>query len=107
MFSPVTVILSAVVIGIGATVVMDLWNLFLKRTFGIPSLDYCLLGRWLLHMPSGRFRHASIAAAAQKSSECTVGWVAHYSIGIAFALGFVVLASGGWLCRPTLRPALI
>ena len=39
MFSPVTIILSAVGIGIEATVVMDLWNLFLKRTFGIPSLD--------------------------------------------------------------------
>ncbi|NUM80769.1 hypothetical protein HUU42_08185 [bacterium] len=27
--------------------------LFLKRTFGIPSLNYCLLGRWLLHMSTG------------------------------------------------------
>jgi hypothetical protein len=86
---------------------MDLWNLFLKRMFGIPSLDYCLLGRWLLHMLSGRFRHASIAAAPQKSSECTVGRVAHYTIGIAFALVFVVFASGDWLARPTLLPALL
>ena len=36
-------ILGAIAIGIGATLVMDLWNLFLKRTFGIPSLSYCLL----------------------------------------------------------------
>src|SRR5687767_14541483 len=107
MFSPVTVILSAVVIGIGATLLMDLWNLLLKRTFGMPSLDYCLLGRWLLHMPSGRFRHTSIAAAPQKSSECTVGWVAHYTIGIMFALIFVVLTAGDWLARPTLLPALL
>ena len=107
MFSPVTVILSAVVIGIGATLLMDLWNLLLKRTFGMPSLDYCLLGRWLLHMPSGRFRHTSIAAAPQKSSECTVGRVAHYTIGIMFALIFVVLTAGDWLARPTLLPALL
>lgn len=33
--------LGAIVIGIGATLVMDLWNLFLKRAFSIPSLNYC------------------------------------------------------------------
>jgi len=99
-------ILRAIAIGIGATLVLDLWNLFLKRTFGIPSLNYCLLGRWLLHMPGGTFRHASIAAAPQKSFECTVGWIAHYTIGVVFALVFVVLASGDWLVRPTLLPSL-
>lgn len=100
-------ILAAIGIGIGATLLMDLWNLFLKRAFGIPSLDYCLLGRWLRHMPAGKFRHASIAAAAQKPSECTVGWVAHYTIGVVFAVVFVVLISGDWLARPTLLPALL
>jgi hypothetical protein len=28
----------------GASLLMDLWNLILKLAFGIPSLDYCLLG---------------------------------------------------------------
>jgi uncharacterized membrane protein YagU involved in acid resistance len=97
----------AIAIGIGATLVMDLWNLFLKRTFSIPSLDYCLLGRWLRHMAGGTLRHASIIAAPQKSFECTVGWIAHYTIGVVFALVFVVLTSGDWLVRPTLPPALL
>ena len=97
----------AIVIGIGATLVMDLWNLFLNRTFGISSLNYCLLGRWLRHMPEGRFRHANIAAASQKPFECTVGWLAHYTIGVVLAIGFVGLASGDWLERPTLLPALV
>jgi hypothetical protein len=100
-------ILGAIGIGIGATLVMDLWNLFLKRTFSIPSLNYCFLGRWLRHMPAGTFRHASIAAAPQKPFECAVGWVAHYTIGVVFAVVFVVLASGDWLARPTLLPALL
>src|SRR5215212_9038 len=97
-------ILGAFAIGIGATLVMDLWNLFLKRAFGIPSLSYCVLGRWLRHMPEGTLRHASIAAAAPKSFECQVGWIAHYSIGVVFALVFVALSSGDWLIRPTLLP---
>ena len=97
----------AIAIGIGATLVMDMWNLFLNRVFSVPSLSYCLLGRWLRHMPAGTFRHASITAAAQKPFECTVGWIAHYTIGVMLALGFVVLASGDWLARPTLPLALL
>ena len=100
-------ILPAVAIGIGATLVMDLWNLFLKRAFSIQSLNLCLLGRWLRHMPEGTFRHASITAAPQKPLECTVGWIAHYTVGSVFALVFVVLATGDWLARPTLLPALL
>jgi DUF2938 family protein len=100
-------ILGPVTIGIGATVVMDLWNLFLKHAFSIPSLNYCLLGRWLRHMPGGTFRHANITAAPQKSLECSVGWIAHYTIGVVFALVFVVLTSGEWLARPTLPLALL
>lgn len=97
----------AIAIGLGATLVMDLWNLFLKRTFSIPSLNYCLLGRWVRHIPAGTLRHASIAAAPPKPLECTVGWIAHYTIGVVFALAFVVVASGDWLARPTVLPALL
>ena len=98
---------AAVALGLGATLVMDLWNLFLKRAFGIPSLSYCLLGRWLRHMPGGTFRHASIAAAAEKSFECPLGWLAHYSIGIVFAVVFVALVTGDWMARPTFLPAVL
>ena len=85
-------VLAAIIIGIGATLVMDLWNLFLKRAFNIASLNYCSLGRWLGHMPSGTFSHANINAAPQKRYECAIGWLAHYSIGVVFAIVFVVLA---------------
>jgi hypothetical protein len=100
-------VFGALAIGVGATLVMDLWNLFLKRTFSIPSLSYCLLGRWLRHMPAGTLTHASIIAAPPKRHECAVGWIAHYTIGVVFALVFVGLASGDWLARPTLLPALL
>src|SRR6478672_4839233 len=100
-------ILAAMIIGIGATAVMDVWNLFLKRTFRIPSLSYCLLGRWLRHMPSGTLRHASISASPAKAHECTVGWIAHYTIGVVFALVFLGFVSGHWLATPTLAPALL
>ena len=100
-------ILGSVVVGVGATVVSDLWNLLLKRAFGIPSLNLCYLGRWLLHMPAGTFVHSSIAAAAPKAHECVVGRAAHYTIGVVFALALVTITSGEWLARPTLLPALL
>jgi hypothetical protein len=100
-------ILTAIAIGIGASLIMDIWNLFLRRAFGIHSLNYCLLGRWLCHMPGGRFRHASITDAPEKSFECVVGWIAHYTIGVVFALVFVAIASVDWLESPTLLPALL
>ena len=102
-----TTILAGGIIGMSATLLMDLWNLFLKRAFQIPSLNYCLLGRWLGHMPLGIFRHLSIAAAAPRPLECQLGWVAHYSIGISLAVTFVLLAPASWLERPTVLPALL
>jgi hypothetical protein len=100
-------LISAIAIGVGATLLMDFWNLFLKRAFRIPSLNYCLLGRWVSHLPSGTLTHASIAAAPEKRHECIVGWIAHYSIGVGLALVFVLLTSGEWLARPTVLPALL
>lgn len=97
-------IIGATLVGLGATLLLDLWALLLRRGFDIPSLNYCLLGRWLPHMPGGTIVYRSLAAAQQKPHECTLGWVAHYLTGIAFALVFVLLgqepgSSGRLSCR--------
>ena len=97
----------AIVIGLGATLFMDLWALFLKRLFGVPLANYCLVGRWLAYMPEGTLRHANIAAAAPKRFECPVGWTAHYTLGAVYALMLVAFVSESWLMRPTLLPALL
>jgi hypothetical protein len=107
MGTEATYLSGAVVVGLGATLFMDLWALFLKRAFSVASADYCLVGRWFCHMPEGTFMHASIANASHKRFECMVGWIAHYVIGAAYALALVALVSGGWLTRPTLLPALL
>jgi hypothetical protein len=100
-------VLIAIAVGLGATLVMDLWAIFLKRAFNVPSPNYCFVGRWLRYMPEGIFRHSRIAAAPQKSSECTVGWIAHYAIGVIYALSLVLLASPQWLQEPALLPAMV
>lgn len=99
--------LSAILIGLGATLISDLWAVFLKHAFRITPSNLCLVGRWLRTMPEGIFTHANIASAPRKSAECAVGWIAHYIIGIMFALAFVAFAGNRWLQHPTLLPAIL
>jgi hypothetical protein len=107
MSNPGNAIAGAIVVGLGATLFMDLWNVFLKHMFGVPSLNYCFLGRWVRHLGRGTVSHVSIATATPQPHECTVGWIAHYTIGAVLALGLVAASSGEWLARPTVLPALL
>lgn len=86
---------------------MDLVALFLHRAFGVALPNYCLVGRWVCHMASGTFAHASIAHSAPKGPECAAGWIAHYAIGVLYALAFVAIVSPRWLAAPTPLPALL
>ncbi|HRQ38850.1 MAG TPA: DUF2938 domain-containing protein [Chloroflexota bacterium] len=99
--------ISSIFIGLGATLTFDLWALFLKHAFKVPSSNICLVGRWLRYMPEGTFKHSNIVSAPQKSAECRVGWIAHYLIGVMFAITFVALAGKNWLQHPTLVPAML
>lgn len=100
-------LVNTLLIGVGATAVMDLWAIARKRLLGVPPPNYALVGRWLAHMLRGRFRHDSIAAAEQVRGEQLIGWTAHYLIGIAFAAILPAVWGLSWLQRPTLGPALV
>jgi hypothetical protein len=98
-------VLRTILIGSGATLVMDGWA-FLLRRLGIPSLDFAVLGRWIGHLRQGQWIHEGIARAKPVRGELLIGWCAHYSIGIAFAA--VLLSTFGleWARSPSLFPAL-
>lgn len=100
-------LISTILIGLGATLTFDLWALFLKHAFQITPSNFCLVGRWIRYMPEGIFRHSNIGSAPQKSAECIVGWIAHYMIGIMFAMALVTLVGTDWLQHPTLIPAIV
>lgn len=100
-------VIRALFIGIGATLVMDLWGVFQKRVLGIQPLNYCLLGRWIGHFPHGQFVHANIAQSARVRGECPLGWSAHYGIGIGFAALLLAMWGKQWAENPTLGPALL
>ncbi|MEO8484309.1 MAG: DUF2938 domain-containing protein [Acidobacteriota bacterium] len=97
--------LRAVLIGAGATMVMDLWAVGLRQ-FGVPSLNLAFLGRWIGHLRHGHWRHASIASATPVRGESRIGWCAHYAIGITFSALLLWTNGLGWARSPSLLPAL-
>ena len=106
MPDPIDLLVPAVAIGVAGAAAMDLWSAVLRRRFGIPTLDYRLLGRWIGHMPRGRFVHERIGASPQVPGERALGWAAHYGIGVAFAVLLLALTGHEWLDAPSLWPAL-
>jgi Protein of unknown function (DUF2938) len=101
------IVLRVVLIGIGATLVMDAWGLTLRHVFGVAGLSYGMVGRWIGHMPHGRFGHDAIAKSAPVPAESAIGWIAHYAIGIAFAAGLVAVRGVDWLRAPDIGSALL
>jgi len=95
----------AVLIGAGATIVMDLWAVLLRQ-FGVPSLNLAFLGRWIGHLPRGRWMHPRIAEAAPVRGEAWIGWCAHYAIGVSFAALLLWTFGVRWAHAPSLLPAL-
>ena len=98
-------ILRIFLVGIGATAVLDAWLMVLRR-LGIPVLRIEFIGRWVGHFQHGRFAHAAIAQSAAVPGERALGWIAHYAIGIAFALLLAGLQGVAWLQAPTPLPAV-
>ena len=94
-----------ILLGAGATVVMDMWMLLMKA-LKVPTLNFAFVGRWVGHACHGQFAHHSIALAAPVRGEVALGWVAHYVTGIVFALLLVGVEGVAWLQAPTLIPAL-
>lgn len=99
-------VLRGALIGAGASALMDAWSLLLRRRFNVPTLDYALLGRWIGHLGRGRFFHERIASAMPIAGERVLGWLAHYSIGVAFALVLLAIEGLDWAHSPTIGPPL-
>lgn len=94
------------VVGVTATLVMDLWALGARHLLGLVPLDYALVGRWVLAMPAGRFVHDGIAKAPARRGERQVGWLLHYAIGVAFAALLLAAAGREWARAPSPGAAL-
>ena len=100
MLPDVETILKLVLIGIGATICMDIWAQTLKRLFNVQALNWGLVGRWIANMPKGQFIHTNILKATPHEYENALGWGAHYGVGIVFAFGFAFHSGLEWVTGP-------
>lgn len=96
----------AILIGIGATAVMDLWSLLRKHLFNIPSTNWGMVGRWIAHMRHGKFCHIAIVESNSIRGEQFIGWAAHYLIGISYAVLLVIICGKAWVHNPSIGPAI-
>lgn len=96
-----------IVIGIGATVLMDIWAIVLNRFFGQAPANWAPVGRWFYHLKNGKVFHDSIGNAVPYEHELALGWISHYVTGIVYGLALALIMGQPWLAAPTFIPAWI
>ena len=102
----VDIFIKAALIGAGGTVVLDLWALIMARVLKMPATNWPMVGRWIGNMPRGQFVQENMAAARPVKGEATIGWIAHYAIGIGYGLLLLAIWGRPWIVRPTLLPPM-
>ena len=60
--------MQGVLIGVIATIGMDIWAAVLKYVLRLPTTDWAMVGRWLGHMPRRVFVHRAIDLDSAQAS---------------------------------------
>ena len=107
MSSTADVFLKATLVGVGGTIVLDLYALMMSRVLDVPATNWAMVGRWFGNMVHGQFVQVAMSEAAPVKGELAIGWMAHYAIGIGYGLLLLGLWGKVWLERPTLLPPMI
>jgi len=100
-------LMKAIAIGVGATILMDLWAIVLAVLSGRPKPDWAPVGRWFWHLKSGVVFHDDIGKAEPYAHERALGWIGHYAVGILYGIILAVIVGPGWFAAPTFLPAFI
>jgi hypothetical protein len=99
---------NALLIGIGATALLDLWAQLLRITLRIATPPWHFVGRWFAGMLQGRFVHSEgINQSPAVAGELAIGWAMHYVIGVLFAAALLAIWGVDWVHAPRFIPALI
>ncbi len=85
-------VVTGVVAGVLGTLVMDLLNLLFARTGMLSKIDVGMIGRMAVGWSRGRFRYGHPSEMEQVANEMLYGYVTHYTIGVGFAVPYVL----GW-----------
>lgn len=82
-------LLAAVLIGVAATITMDVLAIASQKLGLATGAKGQWVGRWYLGIARGRFLHADIASAPEQPGEMRAALVGHYIIGGTLAVLYV------------------
>jgi hypothetical protein len=102
-----TLILKGAFLGLGATILMDIWHIVLSRLPGQKRADWAPVGRWAWHLRGGAVFHDDIAVVAPYQNELALGWSVHYAVGVLYGVIFALIVGDDWFAAPSLLPAWI
>ncbi|MBT9386858.1 DUF2938 domain-containing protein [Pseudooceanicola sp. CBS1P-1] len=100
-------IIFILVVGIGSTIVLDLWGVFTAKIGWMPGTHWPSVGRWLLGIPAGHLVLDGTDTRPHTLSEAAVGWIFHYLIGLAYAVSFPLFWGIGFISAPTVFPVFL
>ncbi len=94
-------------IGIGGTLLLDVWAWALSLIFGVSSTNWALVGRWIVNLTFGRLT-VNHPKSKTIRGELLIGWLAHYLIGISYGISLFIIWGENWLIQPTIdEPVMI
>jgi hypothetical protein len=91
----------SVAIGLGATVLMDIWAFLLARLSVTGPVNWAPVGRWFFHLRNGKVFHEDIGKAGAYEHELLLGWIAHYAVGTAYGILMGLVGGSSWFAEPT------
>ena len=102
----VETIVFGTIVGIAATVTMDVLASVSRRMGLIVGASGKWVGRWYLGMARGRFFYSDIESAPEQPGEARAALIGHYVIGIVLAV-FYVAGAGRLGISPGSFPAAL
>lgn len=98
---------NGIIIGLAATIAMDVWAVLLYLFLGQSKPNWAPAGRWFHRVARGHFIHQDISAIEAFPQEQAVGWFGHYLVGVLYGVIFALIVGGNWFLTPTFLPAWI
>ena len=101
------VLIKAFVVGMCATLLMDLLNFLGAKLELVAQFRPSMLGRWITRLVRGEFILQDIRKAPPAKGELVIGEIAHYTIGGVLAVLFVLLARAAGLPVTNMAVAIV
>ena len=99
------VVAQVLLAGLLATIAIDCWATFSNRVLDFPRTNWGMVGRWIGHIPTGKFIHRPIGSSAEINHENVLGWTFHYLIGFSYSALYSLLIFTFLHGTPTLLSA--